>query len=188
MGTPKAMLDAGGRTFLERVVQALRDGGCTGILVVLPTQKGPVAAKAAGTGALVVTNPSPEDGPIGSLRAALRALNPDAEGVAYCPVDYPLLQADTVRAVLTEFHSTKSALALPSFKDKRGHPVVFRRTLFDELLNEDLPQGAKTVVHRHLDVAALVEVEDKGAVIDIDDLSDYRRHFPDAYRKRFHAR
>ena len=188
MGTPKAMLDAGGRTFLERVVRALRDGGCAGILVVLPTQRGLVAAKAAGTGAVVITNPSPEEGPIGSLRAALRVLDPEAEGVAYCPVDYPLLQAATVRAVLTEFHASTSALALPSFKNKRGHPVIFRRTLFDELLDGDLPQGAKTVVHRNLEAAALVETEDEGAVIDIDDLTDYRRHFPDAHRKRFHAR
>ena len=188
MGTPKAMLDAGGRTFLERVVHALRDGGCAGILVALPTQKGPVAAKAAGAGAVVVTNPSPDDGPIGSLRAALRSLDPDVEGVAYCPVDYPLLQADTVRSVISEFHSSASPLALPSFKGKRGHPVVLRRTLFDELLYDDLPQGAKTVVYRHLETATVVETGDEGAVIDIDDLTDYRRHFPDAYRKRFHAR
>jgi len=188
MGTPKAMLDAGGRTFLERVIKALRDGGCSGVLVAVPTQKGPVAAKAAGAGAVVVTNPSPDDGPIGSLRAALLTLDPEAEGVAYCPVDYPLLQADTVRAVLDAFHSSGSPLALPSYRGKRGHPVVLRRTLFKELLEEDLPQGAKTVVHRYLQAGALVAVEDQGAVIDIDDLTDYRRHFPDSYRKRFHAR
>ena len=188
MGTPKAMLDAGGRTFLERVIHALRSGGCARVLVALPTPKGPVAAKAAEAGAGVVTNPSPEDGPIGSLRASLRTLDPAVGGVAYCPVDYPLLQAATVRSLLTEFHLGDSPLTLPTFRDKRGHPVVFRRTLFEELLADDLPQGAKTVVYRHLDAATLVPVEDEGSVIDIDDLTDYRRHFPDAYRKRFHAR
>jgi molybdenum cofactor cytidylyltransferase len=188
MGTPKAMLDAGGRTFLERVIHALHSGGCARVLVALPTPKGPVAAKAGEAGAVVVTNPAPEDGPIGSLRAALRTLDPAVEGLAYCPVDYPLLQADTVRSLLLEFHSSQRPLALPTFREKRGHPVVFRRTVFEELLDDDLPQGAKTVVHRHLDVAALVPVEDEGSIIDIDDLTDYRRHFPDAYRKRFHAR
>ena len=188
MGTPKAMLDADGRTFLERVIHALQEGGCARVLVALPTPKGPVAAKAGEAGATVVTNPSPEDGPIGSLRAALRSLEPSVEGVAFCPVDYPLLQADTVRMLLAEYHSNESPLTLPTFEGKRGHPVVFRRSLFDELLDEDLPEGAKTVVHRHLDVAALVAVEDGGAVIDIDDLIDYRRHFPNAYRQRFQAR
>ncbi len=188
MGTPKAMLDAGGRTFLERVIHALREGGCARVLVALPTPKGPVAAKASEAGAVVVRNPSPDDGPIGSLRAALAVLDPAVEGVAYCPVDYPLLQADTVRALLAEFHSSQAPLALPTFRDQRGHPVVFRRSVYGELLGDDLPQGAKTVVHRHLATAALIPVEDEGSVIDIDDLTDYRRHFPDAYRKRFHAR
>ncbi len=188
MGTPKALLDAGGRTFLERVIHALRKGGCSRTLVALPTPRGPVAAKASEAGAVVVENPSPEDGPIGSLRTALRSLDPAVEGVAFCPVDYPLLQAGTVRALLAEFRSGRRPLALPTFRGKRGHPVVFRRTLFDELLGDDLGEGAKTVVHRHLEEAALMPVEDEGAVIDIDDLTDYRRHFPDAYRQRFHAR
>ena len=66
--------------------------------------------------------------------------------------------------------------------------MVFRRTLFGELLDDDLSEGAKTVVHRHLEAAALMPVEDEGAVVDIDDLTDYRRRFPDAYRQRFCAR
>ena len=188
MGTPKAMLDAGGRTFFERVIHALNEGGCARVLVALPTPKGPVAAKAGEAGAVVVTNPSPEDGPIGSLRAALRALDPDVEGVAYCPVDYPLLRADTVRSLLAEFASSRAPLVLPTHGERRGHPVVFRRSVFEELLSDDLPQGAKTVVHRHLATATLVPVDDEGSVIDIDDLTDYRRHFPTAYRKRFHSR
>ena len=188
MGTPKAMLDADGRTFLERVIHALKDGGCERVLVVVPTPKGPVAAKAGEAGATVVTNPSPEEGPIGSLRAALRSLDPAVQGVAFCPVDHPLLQADTVSRLLAEFHSGESPLTLPLFDGRRGHPVVFRRTLFDELLEDGLPEGAKTVVYRHLEAAALVHIEDEGAVIDIDDLTDYRRHFPDAYRQRFQSR
>ena len=50
MGTPKAMLDAGGRTFIERVLEALRGGGCRRILVSLPSDTGPIAAKARGAG------------------------------------------------------------------------------------------------------------------------------------------
>jgi CTP:molybdopterin cytidylyltransferase MocA len=37
-----------------------------------------------------------------------------------------------------------------------------------ELLDPELEGGAKTVVHRHLDSARIVEVDDEGVVIDID--------------------
>ncbi|MEE2668876.1 MAG: nucleotidyltransferase family protein [Gemmatimonadota bacterium] len=188
MGTPKAMLDAGGRTFLECVIISLRRGGCRRVLVSLPSTKGPVAAKARGAGAIVVENPCPEEGPIGSLRAALRVVRLDVEGVAFCPVDHPLIQVETVRALVTEFTDNDGPLVVPTFRGKRGHPVLFRRNLFDELLNTELPEGARTVVHNHLHAIAEVPVEDNGIVTDIDDLSDYRRHFPRQYRLRFQSR
>lgn len=182
------MLDAGGRTFLERVLHALRVGGCARVIVALPAPEGLVAAKAREAGALVVENPRPEDGPIGSLRAALTALDPDVEGIAFCPVDHPLLCAETVEALVSRFHAGEAPLVLPTLDGKHGHPVLFRRVLFDELLNDELPEGARTVVHRHLDAADLVPVEDQGTVVDIDDLTDYRRHFPAEYRRRFQGR
>ena len=188
MGTPKALLDADGCTFLERVVRALHEGGCSRTLVALPTTEGPIAAEARAAGGTVVENPAPDHGPIGSLRAALQSLDSAVEGVAFCPVDHPLLRPDTVRRLLDEFRSGPRPLVLPTYRGRRGHPVVFRRTLFGELLDDDLGEGAKTVVHRHLEAAALMPVEDEGAVVDIDDPEDYRRRFPDAYRQRFCAR
>ena len=188
MGTPKAMLDAGGITFIERVIQSLRDGGCEQILVALPTLKGPISTKATENGAMVITNHCPAEGPIGSLRVALRTLSLSVDGIAFCPVDYPLLQADTVLTLIEEMELKNAPLTIPIFQGKRGHPVVFKKTLFNELLNGYLPQGAKTVVHRHLDVASLVPVEDEGVVIDINDMKDYRKHFPDSCRKNFQVR
>ena len=80
------------------------------------------------------------------------------------------------------FRRTQAPLVVPTFNGKRGHPVLFRRLLFEELLNDALPEGARTVVHRHLDNTASVPVDDEGVVIDIDDMTTYRRHYPDPYR------
>ena len=188
MGTPKAMLDAGGRTFIERVIHAQRAGGCSRVLVALPTLDGPVAAKAVEAGAQVVKNPSPEDGPIGSLRASIRVLDDTIEGISFCPVDHPLIHENTVQELIDVFRQTQAPLVVPTFKGKRGHPVLFRRLLFEELLNDALPEGARTVVHKHLDDTASVPVDDEGTVIDIDDMTAYRRHFPDPYRRHLQGR
>ena len=182
MGTSKAMLDVEGRTFLERVIHAHRAGGCSRVLVALPTQDGPVAAMAEEAGAEVVLNPSPEDGPIGSLRASLRALDDAVEGVCFCPVDHPLIHEDTVQNLIDVFRRSQARLVVPTFNGERGHPVLFGRVLFDELLNDALPEGARTVVHRHREDIASVPVDDKGTVTDIDDMEAYRRHCPDEYR------
>ena len=182
MGTTKAMLDAGGRTFMERVIHAHRAGGCAHVLVALPTLDGPEAIEAVEAGAQVVMNPSPEDGPIGSLRASLRVLDDSVEGVSFCPVDHPLIHEETVRKLIDTFRQSRAPLVLPTYNGKRGHPVLFGRLLFQELLSDALPEGAGTVVHRHVDETASVPVDDEGTVIDIDDMTAYRRHCPEEYR------
>ena len=182
MGTHKALLDAGGRTFIERVIQTHRAGGCGRVLVALPALDGPLAAKAVEAGAQVVLNPSPEEGPIGSLRAALRILDDSVEGVSFCPVDHPLVHEDTVRDLIDNFRQSQAPLVVPTFHGKRGHPVLFGRVLFEELLSDTLAEGARTVVHRHLEATVSVPVADEGTVIDIDDMTSYQRHYPNEYR------
>lgn len=188
MGSPKPLLDADGRSFLQKVVGALSGGGCRRILVVVRDPSGPIGAMGRRAGGDVVENPDPAEGPISSLQAGLRRLDDDAAGCAYCPVDHPLVRPGTVRRLLDAFRDSAAPLVVPRFRDRRGHPVVFRRSLFGELMADDLPEGARTVVHRHDDEVLEVEVEDRGVTVDIDTLQEYRRHFPDAYRKRFQSR
>ncbi|MGD8728448.1 MAG: phosphohydrolase, partial [Gemmatimonadota bacterium] len=62
----------------------------------------------------------------------------------------------------------------PTYHGERGHPALFGQELFVELLDPDLEGGARTVVHRHLADALLVEVDDEGVVTDIDTPEIYR--------------
>jgi molybdenum cofactor cytidylyltransferase len=173
MGRDKGLLEVEGRTFLRRTVQALAEGGCDPVLVVVADGEEALAEEAARTGAVVLLNPDPGEGPITSLRIALAALDGSVRGVAYLPVDHPMVRPETVRALLEAARAAKAPLTIPLFESKRGHPAIFDRSLFLELLDPELEGGAKTVVHRHLPEALLVDVADEGVVIDIDT--------PDAY-------
>jgi nicotine blue oxidoreductase len=177
MGRPKALLDAGGRSFVSAVVGALVGGGCDPVLVVVAPGQDEVARKAEAAGAAILTNPDPGEGPITSLRLALARLGEGVLGVAFCPVDHPLVKADTVARLVDAFRESQAPLALPMVADKRGHPVILGPTLFPELEDAGLEGGARAVVHRHLGEALLVSVSDPGAVTDIDTPEDYRAAF-----------
>lgn len=174
MGKDKGLLQVGGRSFLRRTVDALAQGGCDPVLVVVAEGEDELAKEAAEAGASVLLNPEPGEGPITSLRIALAALDGSADGVAYLPVDHPMVRAETVTQLLEAARSTGSPLTLPLYRSKRGHPAIFGRELFAELLDPELEGGAKTVVHRHLPEAQLVEVEDGGVVMDIDTPAAYQ--------------
>ncbi len=174
MGTSKALLDAGGRSFLAAVVGSLFGGGCTPVVVVVGAGRGDERRRAMAAGALVLDNPDPGEGPITSLRVALATLGADVDGVAVCPVDHPLVRPETVADLVEAFVAGDAPLVLPVHAGRRGHPTLFRRTLFTELADPALEGGARTVVHRHLGEALQLEVDDGGTVTDIDTPEAYR--------------
>jgi CTP:molybdopterin cytidylyltransferase MocA len=177
MGKAKALLDAGGESFLARILDSLREGGADPRLVVVRTKDHPVAEEAEAHGGTVILNPDPTPGPISSLQAGLGALDPEPEAIFFAPVDHPLFAAETVRAVYRCFLETGSPLVIPAFEGWRGHPVLFGRRLFPELMEEDLPEGARTVVRRYLQERVQVEVSDPGILADIDTPEEYKKHF-----------
>jgi molybdenum cofactor cytidylyltransferase len=67
-------------------------------------------------------------------------------------------------------------IVVPRYKGKRGHPVIFSRELFGELLNAPLDQGAKAVVNAHRQETLEIEWQDEGITLDIDTPELYRQH------------
>jgi molybdenum cofactor cytidylyltransferase len=148
------------------------------VLVVVAEGDEVLAAEATAAGARVLENAAPGDGPITSLRLALAALGDSVEGLAYLPVDHPMVRADTVSALLAAARAAGAALTLPVHRGERGHPAIFGAALFAELSDQALEGGARTVVHRHLHEALLVEVQDAGVLSDIDTPEAYASVLP----------
>ncbi len=178
MGARKALLDAGGRTFLRRTVLSLKEGGASPVMVVVRDPGAEEGLEAWASGGIVIRNPDPSPGSISSLQAGLRALPPEAPGVLFCPVDHPLFLATTVEALCVAFAASSAPIIAPTHGGRRGHPVVFSRSLFRELLEDNLPEGARSVVRRYLEARLEVPVDDPGILADIDTPAEYRRHFP----------
>ena len=176
MGQPKALLQAHGETFVASAVNALRAGGCDVVFVVVPAD---VALKdaAAATGATVLLNPDPGEGPITSLRLVLAAGGGSAEGLVDLPVDHPLVRSATVASVIAAARATGAPLVVPTLQGDRGHPAYFSSVLFSELADPDLVGGARTVVHRHIEAATLLAVDDPGIRSDIDTPAAYAAAF-----------
>jgi len=170
MGTPKALLDYRGETFLNRLIRVLGTV-CDPVIVALGYHAEEIRAGAHGRARFAV-NPDPSRGQLSSLQAALAEVPADAEGFLFLPVDCPAAEPETVRQIVDAFQSTNSLLVIPQHEGRRGHPVCAHRELIAEFLALPPTAQAKEVVRRH--PAHYVDTQDPGVLSDIDDPNAYR--------------
>jgi molybdenum cofactor cytidylyltransferase len=182
MGTPKALLpDGGGRVFVTRLLHTFSSAGVFDVTVVTGAIHDRIVRAVAddAVGGLTVRfarNPNPERGQLSSLLAGLAAADtPGVTAVLMTLVDVPFVAPETIRGVADGFKRTGAPIVRPAREGEHGHPVLFARSLFDELRRADAAQGAKTVVRAHATEILNIEVDDEGALIDLDTREEYER-------------
>jgi molybdenum cofactor cytidylyltransferase len=178
MGRPKALLPIDGQTFIEKIVASLRQSGREKIVVVLGHNAEAMAQKIAHLPVTVLVNSDYPRGQLSSLQVAVRHLlgDQDCRGMLVHLVDHPYIDAELVNLLIERFEASGKLIVVPRFRGKRGHPVIFARSLFDELLRAPMDQGAKAVVNAHREETLEVETADPGITVDIDTPELYRQH------------
>lgn len=178
MGRPKALLPIDGQTFIERIVGALKQGGVERIVVLLGSNAEELRHQIVHLPVEILINPDYQQGQLSSLQVAVRHLQAakDCVGMMVHLVDHPYIDPKLVRLMLQRFDGSKFSIVVPRHQGKRGHPVIFSRSLFDELLNAPLDQGAKAVVNAHRQDTLEIDTDDVGITLDIDTPELYRQH------------
>ena len=175
MGTPKALLDYRGETFVGRLVRVLGTS-CSPVIVVLGYHADAIRKQVPAT-ATIATNPDPSRGQLSSLQTGLAALPADADGFAFIPVDSPAVAEETVAKLARTFEQRKpeTLFVIPRQSGKRGHPVLATRSIAAEFLALPPTAEAREVVHAHVDRTEYVDVDDSGIFTDVDDPEAYRQ-------------
>ena len=182
MGSPKALLDFRGQPFVVRILEALEALEVKTRVIVVGPDAPRIRPAVAGHDCLIVENADVDGGPIASLRAALRALQPvQPRAVLVWPVDLPHVRVTTVERLLETYRRLegggKVPAVVPTFAERRGHPVLWGAALFEELLTSDAAtrQGARAVLHAHAAEIAPVAVDDPAVIDDLNTPEDYER-------------
>lgn len=175
MGTPKALLRIGNETFLGRILGVLRAAGLPDAVVVARPGEAALAAAAAAAGfGRIVENPRADEGQLSSLIAGLDAIDrPGVEAALVTLVDVPCISSAVVSALLARMQTSSAPVIRAVHNGIHGHPVIFRRALFDRLRHADPAVGAKAVLRAVM--VEDVEVHEPGITQDVDTPADYER-------------
>jgi len=177
MGSPKALIPCRGKTFLEHLLEAARHPRISPVIVVLGPHADAIRQAVNLDAINVVINQEWEKGQLSSIQAAVRELQKrdETDGFLLFLVDHPFISARLVDQLVAEFYRSEKPIVLPAFQGKRGHPVIFARRLYEELLAAPLDKGARTVVWAHAGEVLEVPTEEEGVVLNLNDPENLRR-------------
>ena len=175
MGAQKLLLPVGGRTMIERVVDAALASRAGEVIVVLGYRVEETAEVLAGKPVRLVVNQDYARGQSTSLIAGVRAARPEAAAFMFILADQPFLTPTLINRLIEVYQTYACLIARPVFKDRPGHPVLLDASLIPELLTLEGDTGAREIVARRRDRARLVPVTDEAVLLDVDTPEDYLR-------------
>ncbi len=176
MGSPKALLRIGGKSFVSHLVDLYRSLECKTIIVVIGAVADEVRRELHGPDIRIVVNEHYRSGQLSSIIAGIKEANEcGCSAVVLHPVDHPAAGGETVKSLIARFDTALAPIVLPAYKGRRGHPVIFSSKLFPEIRNAPPDIGARAVVRAHHDTIQEVTTDDEGVLLNVDTPQDYRR-------------
>jgi len=172
MGSNKLLLKVGDRRVIEHILLSLQPMDTT---VVTGHRPEDITDIAESLGAETVHNPDYKEGMTTSFQTGLRVLDPEVEAVFMVLSDTFGFTTELLEWMADAMEDESEPLIVsPVYQWKKGHPVLFRRPLFEEFLGLQAGETMKDVVNRHNDRHKYVE-SDIWCRIDLDTPEDYER-------------
>jgi len=175
-GGPKQLALVDGTALAQRAVDAATKGGVAHTVVVLGAYADQVERMLAlppEANTSLVRNPDFAEGQSTSLRTGMLALDDETTAVVVLLADQPGVTAADVRTVVDTFAATRAPIVRAVYRGRPGHPVLFARALFPELLECTGDEGAREVVRRHAADVAVAPI-DRDPPGDVDTPDDLR--------------
>jgi CTP:molybdopterin cytidylyltransferase MocA len=180
MGRAKLTLPFGGRTVIERVVEALRAGGVEQVVVVTGPHVPELGPLATAAGGHVLTLPEPTADMRTTVERGLdwieeRFHPADDAGWLLAPADHPAIAPEVVARLLAAGADPAASIAIPVHGTRRGHPTFFRWRHAAGIRQLAPDRGINAFIRLHAGETCELAVEDPGTVADLDTPDDYRR-------------
>ena len=162
-GSPKALATINGISVIQHVQNTLLQSSCNDIIVVLGAHLKEIEPSIFIHSRIrVVYNKDYFFGQTSSMQTGWRETNSTSRGIMFLPVDCPLIQTDTVNAVIQNFIKNDQDILIPTYQNKKGHPPIFNQRLKSEVLTLPLDKGMNSLFTTY--PPKTIEIDDPGIV------------------------
>jgi molybdenum cofactor cytidylyltransferase len=168
MGRLKQLMPWGQSTMVEKTIDNLLDSAVSEVIVVLGHEAEEVIKVIVDRPVKLAINPDYKQGMSTSIMAGLNLVDSQAQAVLLALGDQPLIDCQTMNRLIEEFHSNDKGIAIPTYRGRRGHPVIFAMKYKERLLELKGDVGGKQLIKNNAEDVLEVAVDCAGICIDFD--------------------
>ncbi len=165
-GSPKQYARLGGKTLLQRAINAATEAVGPALRVVLGAHAENIATMLDLQADQTVVNTHWARGMAGSIRLGVQSLPGDCPGALVLLADQPYVTGASLARLINVWLTATDHIVASSYGTVIGAPCLFPRWCFTDMELLDGDQGARSVMARHR--AHVLAVEHPEAAIDID--------------------
>lgn len=167
--TNKLLATVDGKPMVRWAVEAALASAATPVYVVLGHQADVIRDALMGVDVTFVDNPEFADGISASVRRGVAALPPDVDGAVVILGDMPKVGNALIDRLVSAYNPVEGrALCIPTWRGKRGNPVLIGKQFFAEVQDLSGDVGARPLISQYPELICEVEMDDDAALVDID--------------------
>lgn len=165
----KLLAEVDGKPMVQHALDAALAVASAEVVVVTGHQRNRVEAALADAKVRFAHNADYERGLSTSLKTGFAALSQPTDGVIVLLGDMPRIRASHLERLIAAFNPVEGrSLCVPTYKGKRGNPVLFSASFAAEIGNVEGDVGARHIIGQHEDSLAEVPMPDDAIFVDVD--------------------
>lgn len=168
LGQPKQLIQLNGESLLSRTANMLL-AQISDLVVVTGAFAPAVRQHLQSSGVRIEHNDQWQAGMGGSIAVGMRAVSDDMNGVLIMLCDQWRIDRDDLHTLIRAWGKEPKTIAMASWGENLGPPVIFPGHLFDKLRQLRGPRGAKSLAEQQ---SAICQVEIPNAQFDLDTDAD----------------
>jgi molybdenum cofactor cytidylyltransferase len=177
MGRPKQLLNVQGITLLERILNEALTSELDKIILILGYQSKEIrkvlGQKLRHKKLSVIENSRYIEGISSSIVTGLKEIENNYDHVMILLADLPYVTSKLINFLIYRYLESNLPIGAIQVKSKRSHPVIFGRSLYNELHKLQGEMGGKAIFQKYRDQVCLVKPQFFYDDMDIDTEEDY---------------
>ncbi|WP_462420307.1 nucleotidyltransferase family protein [Salinicoccus sp. Marseille-QA3877] len=168
-------LDIGGKTLLQKTVENAISSKAEYINVVLNKDYKFLEEDLKNISTNIIWNDDSNRGMSYSIALGIRNSQHRTENIMILLADQPGITPELINRLISQHMRKNFLITQPRYLDGPGHPVIFNKVLFDELLKVTGDKGGREIIKKFHDQRQLMDV-DFNQPMDLDTKENYQKY------------